>query len=124
VIISAAMLVFRSLESGLYAIIAIFVSGRVVDVILYGRREGKLMFIFSDEHERIAGRILSEEGRGVTFLKGTGAYSGADRNVICCAVQNNQYARVKRKVGEVDKSAFIIITNIREVLGNGFEANI
>jgi uncharacterized membrane-anchored protein YitT (DUF2179 family) len=124
VIITAAMLVFGSIESGLYAIIAIFVSGRVADLILYGGLEGKLMFIFSDEHESITRKILTEEGRGVTFLKGIGAYSGADRNVICCAVHNNQYARIKRKIGEIDEGAFIVITSAREVLGNGFGENV
>jgi uncharacterized membrane-anchored protein YitT (DUF2179 family) len=124
VIISAAMVVFGSIESGLYAIIAIFVSGRVVDIILYGRLEGKFMFIFSENYEQITDRILREEGRGVTFLKGTGAYTRADTNVICCAVHNNQYARIKRKIAEVDESAFIVITNIREVLGNGFGENV
>ncbi|MCL2036681.1 MAG: YitT family protein [Oscillospiraceae bacterium] len=124
VVIAAAMLVFGSIESGLYAIIAIFVSGRVVDIILYGRKEGKLLLVFSPEHEKITRKILTEEGRGVTFLKAVGAYSREDSNVICCAVQNNQYARIKRKIGEIDKSAFIVITNIREVLGNGFEANV
>ncbi|MCL2634890.1 MAG: YitT family protein, partial [Oscillospiraceae bacterium] len=120
VIISSAMLVFKSIEAGLYAIIAIFVSGRVVDLILYGSLEGKLLFIFSEKYEEITQRILNEEGRGATILKGTGAYSGNDRNVICCAVQKNQYARIKRKIGEIDNKAFIVITNIGEVLGEGF----
>jgi len=124
VIISAAMLAFGSIESGLYAIISIFVSGRVVDLILYGSLEGKLLFIFSEKYEQITQVILTEERRGVTFLKGQGAYSGNDRNVICCAVQKNQYARIKRKIGEIDKSAFIVITNIGEVLGEGFRENV
>jgi uncharacterized membrane-anchored protein YitT (DUF2179 family) len=124
VIILIAMLVFGSLESGLYAIIAIFVSGRVTDLILYGGLEGKLMLIFSDKHEEIAKRIIVEEGRGVTFLKGTGAFTGNEKNVICCAVHNNQYAKVKRKSREIDPTCFIIITNAREVFGEGFTYNI
>jgi uncharacterized membrane-anchored protein YitT (DUF2179 family) len=123
VIITAAMFVFRSAEAGLYAMIAIFVSGRVADLILYGRLEGKLMFVFSEKYDEITQRILSEEGRGVTFLKGTGAYSGEDRNVICCAVYSNQYARIKRKIGEIDSTAFIVIANIKEAFGNGFNEN-
>jgi uncharacterized membrane-anchored protein YitT (DUF2179 family) len=118
------MLVFRSIESGLYAIIAIFVSGRVVDLILYGKLEGKFMFVFSEKHGQVAEKILTEEGRGVTFLKGVGAYSGEGKSVICCAVHNNQYARIKRKISEIDENAFIVITNICEVLGNGFGENV
>jgi len=123
VIITMAMLAYRNIESGLYALIAIFVSGRVVDLILYGSLEGKLLLIFSDKYEEITQKILFEEKRGATILKGTGAYSGSNRNVVCCAVQKNQYARLKRKIAEVDKNAFIVITNIGEVLGQGFSEN-
>jgi len=122
-IISAAMAAYRNIESGLYAIIAIFVSGRVVDLILYGGLEGKLLFIFSDKHEEIKKKILTEEKRGATILKGIGAYSGAERNVVCCAVQKNGYARLKRKIGEIDRDAFIVITNAGEVFGKGFHEN-
>jgi uncharacterized membrane-anchored protein YitT (DUF2179 family) len=122
VIISAAMLVFGSLESGLYAIIAIFVSGRVADFFLYGGLEGKLMLVFSEKYEEISREILEGEGRGVTFLKGVGAYSGADRNVICCAVPKNRYAKIKRKINEIDSAAFIVIASAKEVLGNGFKS--
>ena len=124
VIIASAMLFFRSIESGLYAMIAIFVSGRVVDLILYGGLEGKLMLIFSDKYEEISRRILVEESRGVTLLSGVGGYSRESRNVICCAVQKNQYVKIKRKIGEVDKNAFIVIASASEVLGNGFGENV
>jgi len=123
VIIGAAMLFFGSIESGLYAMIAIFVSGRVADLLLYGNLEGKLLLIFSEKYDIISEKILTEFGRGVTFLKGTGAYSGSERNVICCAVPKNQYVRIKRKISEIDSSAFIVITSAKEVLGNGFNAN-
>jgi len=123
VIIAAAMFAYRSIESGLYAIIAIFVSGRVVDLLLYGGLEGKLLFIFSDKYEEITQKILFEEKRGATLLKGKGAYSGDERNVICCAVRKNRYVRIKRKIREIDKNAFIVITNAGEVLGEGFSEN-
>ena len=122
VVIMAAMLAFQSIESGLYAIIAIFVSGRITDLMVYGGLEGKLMLIFSDEYEQISRKILTEEGRGVTFLKGIGGYSGEEKNVICCAVAKNQYVRVKRKISEIDKRAFIVIASAGEVLGEGFTA--
>ncbi|MCL2456712.1 MAG: YitT family protein [Defluviitaleaceae bacterium] len=124
IIITLAMLTFRSIESGLYAVIAIFVSGKVTDLILYGSLEGKLLLIFSDDYEKIARKIIKTEGRGVTFLKGTGAFTGNEKNVICCAVHNNQYAKVKRIAREIDPSCFMIITNAREVFGEGFKENI
>lgn len=124
VIISLAMLTFRSIESGLYAVIAIFVSGKVTDLILYGGLEGKLLLIFSDEYSEIARKIIAKEGRGVTFLKGTGAFTGKEKNVICCAVHNNQYAKVKRIAREIDPTCFMIISNAREVFGEGFKDSI
>jgi len=124
VIITAAMITFQSLESGLYAIIAIFVHGKVTDLILYGKLEGKLLLIFSDEYEEIAKRIIAEEGRGVTFLNGVGAFTGNEKNVICCAVHNNQYAKVKKIARKLDPTCFMIITNAREVFGEGFKESI
>ena len=123
VIISAAMAVFRSVEAGLFAMVAIFVSGRVLDMLIYGGLQGKLLLIFSDNYELISQKIMDEQYRGVTLLNGTGAYSGQERKVICCAVQKNQYVKIKHLVAEADPSAFIIITNAGEVLGEGFSPN-
>ena len=76
--------------------------------------------IFSDKSEEIAKKIMNA-GKGVTFLSGKGAYSGEDKQVICCAVRKNDYVKVKRYVKEVDESAFMIITSAKEVLGKGFK---
>ena len=120
VIIAASMAVFKSVEAGLFAIIAIFVSGRIIDALFYGGLEGKLLLIFSDKHEEITQKIITEQHRGVTLLSGTGAYSGQEKKVICCAVNKSQYVKIKRTVGETDPNAFIVITHAGEVLGEGF----
>lgn len=123
VIIGASMLVFKSFEAGLYALIAIFISSKVLDMILYGSFEGKMMLIFSDKYGEISEYIMTNLDRGITWLNGTGAYSKQSKQVICCAVHKGEYAKVKRKVKEIDSKAFIIITNAGEVLGEGFHAN-
>jgi uncharacterized membrane-anchored protein YitT (DUF2179 family) len=122
-IISAAMIAFRSIEAGLFAIISIFVSGRIMDALFYGGLEGKLLLVFSDKYEEITQKIIDEHQRGVTLLSGTGAYSGREKKIICCAVRKNQYVKIKRIVGEIDPSAFIVITDAGEVLGEGFRPN-
>ncbi len=122
-IIAFAVFVYKNIESGLYAVITIFVCSKVVDLILYGNLEGKLLLIFSDKHEEITERILKEHHRGVTLLSGVGAYSGNEKKVICCAVQKNQYVKIKRIVSRIDQRAFIVITNAGEVLGEGFSEN-
>ena len=119
-VVLAAAIVFKSAESALYAAILIFVSSRVVDYIMYGAGNGKMLLIFSDKSEEIAKKIMNA-GKGITFLSGKGAYSGDDKQVICCAVRKNDYVKVKRYVKEVDESAFMIITSAKEVLGKGFK---
>ncbi|MCL2019774.1 MAG: YitT family protein [Oscillospiraceae bacterium] len=123
VVIAASMAVFRSVEAGLFAIVSIYVSGRVIDALLYGGLEGKLMLVFSEKYEEITRKIIDEQQRGVTLLHGTGAYSGRERKVICCAAHKNQHEKIKRIVGQVDPSAFIVITHAGEVLGEGFNPN-
>lgn len=123
VIVGASVLVFNNIENGLYAVISIFVCSKVIDMFLYGTFEGKMLLIFSDRYQEIADIIMIEFNRGVTFLLAKGAYSGADKNVICCAVHKNEYAKIKRKVKVIDPKAFIIISNTGEVLGDGFQEN-
>ncbi|MCL2077890.1 MAG: YitT family protein [Oscillospiraceae bacterium] len=123
VVIIASMAVFRSVEAGLFAIVAIYVSGKVIDTLMYGGLQGKLMLVFSDKYEEITKKIISEQQRGVTLLDGTGAYSGKERKVICCAAHKNQHVKIKRIVGECDPAAFIVITHAGEVLGHGFTPN-
>ncbi len=120
VVILLAIIAFGNIEAGLYSLIAIFVSSKVMDMLIYGSYEGKMLLIFSVKYEEISKRIMST-GRGVTFLQGTGAYHGDDTKVICCAVHKNEYVKVKRFVKEIDPDAFMIINSAKEVLGQGFK---
>lgn len=122
-VVLISILAFGNLESGLYAIIAIFVSSRVMDTLLYGRKEGKTILIFSEKSSDIGQTILERTPHGATFLKATGVYTGKDRNVICCAVHKNEYVKIKRLVHEIDPNAFIIASTANEILGNGFQEN-
>lgn len=123
VVVGASAFVYGNIESALYAVVAIFICGKVMDMILYGSFEGKMLLIFSDKYQEIAEYIIKTLDRGVTYLNGEGAYSGKQKNVICCAVHKNEYSKLKRAVKEVDPNAFIIITNAGEVLGDGFHEN-
>mgnify|MGYP001115708967 CR=1 FL=1 len=123
IIITASIFVYGTLEAGLYAIIAIFISSKVMDMILYGSYEGKMLLIFSDKYQEISEYVMKSLDRGVTWLNATGAYSEKSKQVICCAVHKSEYSKIKRKVKEIDPKAFIIISNAGEVLGEGFHAN-
>lgn len=123
IILTSAMFIYKSIEAGLYAIISIFICSKVMDMILYGTLEGKLLLIFSNNYEPITECIIKEYNRGVTLLNGEGGFSGESKKVICCAVQKNQYVKIKRIVSRIDPHAFIVITNAGEVLGEGFTEN-
>ena len=120
VVISAV--VFRSLESALYAFIAIFVSGRLIDVILYGLDigTGKMIFVVSEKNRAIANTIMTELERGVTFLKSEGAYSGREGEVLLCAARRDEVHRIQDIIQNEDPNAFLIVGDAGEISGEGF----
>lgn len=121
VIIAFATLVFREIETALYAIISMFVCAKVLDSIIYGLDVGKLVMIVSDHCDAIAKAVTEEIKRGATLLPAKGAYSGQERQVLLCALRNHEFYKIKRTVDRVDPKAFIIVTNAGEVLGEGFK---
>ncbi|XOQ48921.1 MAG: DUF2179 domain-containing protein [Eubacteriales bacterium] len=120
-IILTSAIVYGSIESALYAVIAIFVSTRLIDSILYGTDTGtgKLLFIISKENDEITKDIL-EMDRGVTILKSRGAYSGREGEVLLCAVRRYEVVKVKDIVRSHDKNAFMIVGEAGEISGEGF----
>lgn len=119
IIIVAGMLVF-GLRVSLYAIIAIYIAALMSDRILEGSKSGKAAWIISDRYEDIGRRILEEMDRGATILKGSGVYSGRDKNVILCILSKKQIPALKEIVQQADEKAFFIIGDVREVCGEGF----
>lgn len=121
VVVASTGLVNRRIDLPLYSIIALYIIVRVIDLILEGFTYAKAFFIISNEPEIIGKTILQELDRGVTILKGKGLYSGLEKNVLLCVVNRAQMAKVKEIVNLVDKRAFIMITDMHEVLGEGFK---
>lgn len=120
-IIAFAAISFNSFQLGLYAVVSLFVSSKIIDAILEGINFAKAVFIISDKPHEISRRILFELDRGVTALKGTGMFTGSEKEVLLCVLQRGQLPSLKRIVKSVDEKAFIILTDIREVLGEGFK---
>lgn len=121
-ILAMAFFVYRSIESVLYAVMTIFVSTRVIDTISYGtsRDNGKLMFIITNNYDKVSDGIMKNIERGVTLLDGEGAYSGEKKRVIMCAVRPQQVYKITSNVKEVDHDAFIIVTTAGTIRGKGF----
>ena len=108
------------LRAVLYAIIAIYLCAKLSDGILEGVKFAKLLYVISDRADEIAQAIMTDIDRGVTGLNGTGMYTGQPRNVLMCVVSKKEIVRVKELVYEMDPSAFVILSDVREVLGEGF----
>ena len=94
-------------------------SSLVIDRVVYGGDSAKMAFIISDHQEAIAASLLALD-RGVTLLHGTGAYSGAPKEVLFCVCKRNEIARIKKIVKVIDPDAFLVVSEAREVLGEGF----
>ena len=108
------------LQYALYAVIAVYVVAKVTDGILEGMKFSKLAYIISEKPEEIAAAIMEEMERGVTGLNGRGMYSGNRKNVLICVVSKKEIVQVKDIVSKIDKHSFVIVTDAREVLGEGF----
>ena len=108
------------LYAGLYSIIAIIISTKVSDMVMEGFKFSKAAFIITSKHELIAERILKDLDRGVTGLYAKGMYSGEDKCMLYCVVSQKEIVGVKELVAEVDPNAFVIVSDAREVFGEGF----
>ena len=122
VIISLNVLFFKHIEIGLYSAIAIYLYGQMIDIIFEGVYYTKLMFIISDKNEEISKAIGENVKRGVTGLYGKGMYKNEDKLVLMCAASRNDMAKIKDIVKKIDEKCFIVIGNVREVLGKGFKS--
>ncbi len=124
VIIAASALVYQQLESALYAIIAIFVSTRIIDTLLYGTDagNGKMYFIISKKNEEIKQKILEQIDRGVTVIPIEGGYSGQEGAMLFCAVRRYEVAKINDIIHTTDRDAFVIVGEAGEITGEGFRA--
>lgn len=113
-------LVFKDVSRALYSGIAIFITGTVVDAVVYRFDYSKVALIISVRHEEIARAVGEKLQRGATFLHGQGVYSGNETKVILTAVKRQQIAELKALVVEIDPDAFIIVQEAHQVLGDGF----
>ena len=122
-VVGLSALVYKNMESALYAVIAIYASSRVMDLILYGADRGKIIYVITDNAKELSDSIMSLINRGVTLLDVTGAYTGTKRQMLMCTVRRHEVAAVCRLATNCDKNAFIIVGEAGEVLGEGFKRN-
>ena len=109
------------IQRGLYAIVAIFIVSKVTDALLEGFKFSKAVFIITDKYDEVARMIMEQLNRGVTGLNATGMYSGSSKCMLYCVVSKKEIVDLKELVLEIDRAAFVIVTDAREVLGEGFQ---
>lgn len=120
VIVILNVIFFGEIEIGLYSAIAIIIMGKVIDILVEGTNFSKLLFIISEKNDKIAKEIGTNVKRGSTGIYGKGMFKDNSKIVLMCAIGRGDLPKVKQIVKEIDKDAFIIISNAREVLGMGF----
>lgn len=113
-------LVFRDISKALYSGIVVFLTGRVMDVVIYRFDYSKVALIISDQAEQIAKDVCDKLDRGATFLHGQGYFSRQDKKVVLTVVKKRQLAELKELVMERDQAAFVIVQEAHQVLGDGF----
>ncbi|MDE5596851.1 MAG: YitT family protein [Lachnospiraceae bacterium] len=122
IIISMSGIVLKNIDAALYAGITVVVNSIVLDIVLYGKDEAKLLYIISDRPKEITERLLTELDVGVTYIEGRGAYSGKEKQVLMCVVKKQVSSRVEEIVKEEDADAFMVISSATEIFGEGFKS--
>lgn len=117
----ATGIVYKQFNNTLYSVVTLVISSTILDKVVYGMDYSKVALIISDRYEEIARAIDTQLDRGVTLLRGQGYYTRTDKFVILSAVKRKQLAQLKDLVMTIDPSAFIILQDAHQVLGDGFK---
>lgn len=121
IIVAANVIFFKELEIGLYSAITIYIMGKMLDIFFEGIDFAKMVYIISQKNDEIAEQIGNQIKRGSTSLYGKGMYKKQDREVLFCVASRNEVREIRKIVKDIDSNAFIVITNAREVFGEGFK---
>jgi uncharacterized membrane-anchored protein YitT (DUF2179 family) len=119
-VIASAGVAFKSAELSLYALISLWLTSHIIDLIQEGPSTAKAFFVVSDAAEALSARILAEMDRGVTLFQGRGGYTGQQRDILFCVVTASEVVRLKELINSLDPDAFVIVADAHEVMGEGF----
>ncbi|MGG0890617.1 YitT family protein [Cytobacillus horneckiae] len=119
-VIIISLIFYLSYKEAMYTLVAVFVGARVIDFIQEGAYAARGAMIISEKNEEIAAKIMNEMERGVTVLKGHGSFTKVDRDVLYCVVARNELTRLKSIINSVDPHAFVTMSQVHDVLGEGF----
>lgn len=121
-VVLAGLFSFMDWVIPLYSLITIFITGRVMDVVLQGISYDKTLFIISDKHQLIRDKIINDINRGGTYIHGKGMFGGQEKTIIFTNVNRRELAILQEYIHQVDPTAFMTVINANEVLGEGFRS--
>ena len=121
IVITLAAVCYREIESALFAVVAIFISGNLLDAMLYGSDKGRLVFIVTNKGREVAKAIFNEINRGVTILPSYGAYENKNNQTLICALKVNEVDNAIKTVSQADPNAFTVVTVTGGIFGRGFK---
>ena len=120
-VITLSAIAFHDILVALYAVVTVFTNSTVLDMVLYGKDNAKMVYIITDAPEAISDRLMKEVETGVTLLHGEGAYTKKDKKVLMCVLHDQQYPLLRDIVKQEDKHAFLIVTKATEIFGEGYK---
>lgn len=121
IIVTLNVIFFRMIEIGLYSALAIYIMGKIIDIVFEGINFSKMMIIVSEKYQEISDVISKEAKRGITALYGKGMYTGSKKTILLCVTSRGEVAKIRKLIEKIDSEVFLIITNAREVFGKGFK---
>lgn len=121
-IVTASGLVFRNVDSALYAMVTMFASSMIIDKLVYGADAAKTLMVISGRHQEISEQLMNKLRRGVTVLEASGGYTEAPKKMLMCTLRSHEVSKAYQLIRSIDSSAFIVVLEAGEVLGEGFKA--
>ncbi len=121
VVVVISAIVYKDLETALYSVVALFTSAKMLDALLYGSDIGKFLFIVTNKAEEVSNALFAATDRGVTILPAKGGYKKEDRELLLCALRNQEVDKAIKTVKKTDPEAFTVVTVTGGVFGEGFE---
>ncbi|TMN23945.1 YitT family protein [Lentibacillus cibarius] len=120
VVIATSIFTFLDMVQGMYTLVAVYIGARVIDFIQEGAYAARGAVIISGKSDQIADHIIKEMDRGVTILNGKGSFTGEAREVLYCIVGRNEIVRLKNIINDIDPHAFVAVSSVHDVVGEGF----
>lgn len=124
VMIVIPLTVVIGLEKGVLTLISLYITSKILNFVMEGYNPKKAIMVVSNKHDEIAEEIMKRVDRGITVLKGYGYYSKAEKDVLYVVINRIQLIKVQRIINDIDSNAFVTVTGIQQVLGEGFTFNL